>query len=237
MALADERVRDRIEFLSQGAEGLRQFRGHDLYDRLGRLGLTYGQYFRALDTNVTDYCAQEFGIDLSKITVERFFQSDPNAKWLFPDMVREAVVAGLRRKPKYPELIIRDEPVTSTAYDVPFVTESEENEEMRTVSEGAAIPESEIMYGDRVVKLDKKGRGIIASYEAVRRMAGDMDINAGKIAEEGVPIESVGGEIVEAIQRTAAGEPTCSESLGHQEFILTYKNFTPLGPECLPASA
>jgi len=174
MAIADDRVRDRIEFLSQGPDGLRQFRGQELYDRLSQLGLSYGQYFRALGTNVTDYCAQEFGIDLSKITVDRFFQSDPNAKWLFPDMVREAVVAGLKRKPKYPELIIRDEPVTSTAYDVPYVSESEENEELRTVSEGATIPESEIIYGDRVVKLDKKGRGVLASYEAVRRMSVDM---------------------------------------------------------------
>jgi altronate hydrolase len=28
-----------------------------------------------------------------------------------------------------------------------------------------------------------------------------------------------------------------SESLGHQEFILTYKAFDPIGPACLPLSA
>jgi hypothetical protein len=28
--------------------------------------------------------------------------------------------------------------------------------------------------------------------------------------------------------------PTKSEALGHQEFILTYKRFEPLGPACLP---
>ena len=33
---------------------------------------------------------------------------------------------------------------------------------------------------------------------------------------------------------TAAGQPTKSEALGHQEFILTYKTFEPLGPSCLP---
>jgi len=32
----------------------------------------------------------------------------------------------------------------------------------------------------------------------------------------------------------AAGEPTASETLGHQEFALTYKTFEPLGPGCLP---
>ena len=28
--------------------------------------------------------------------------------------------------------------------------------------------------------------------------------------------------------------PTVSERLGHQEFILTYKTFEPIGPACLP---
>jgi hypothetical protein len=174
MALVEDRVRERVSFLSQEPDRLRQLRGQQLYEQLGSLGLSYSQFFRSMDTNVTDYCAQEFGVDIHKITVDRFFQSDPNAKWLFPDLVREAVVAGLKRKPVYPELIIRDETISSTAYDVPFVQETADEEELRKVAEGAAIPESEITYGDRIVRLDKKGRGVIASYEAVRRMSVDM---------------------------------------------------------------
>ncbi|MBM3288939.1 MAG: hypothetical protein FJY92_02185, partial [Candidatus Hydrogenedentes bacterium] len=92
-------VKERVAFLSQEPDRLRGVRGRALYETLGSLGLTHAQYFRALGTNVSDYCAQEFGIDVHKITVDRFFQSDPNAKWLFPDMVREAVVAGLKRRP------------------------------------------------------------------------------------------------------------------------------------------
>jgi len=57
--------------------------------------------------------------------VDRFFQSDPNAKWLFPDMVRDAVLSGMTRKPVYPCLIIRDERVGSTAFDVPYFREDE----------------------------------------------------------------------------------------------------------------
>ncbi|HIJ74647.1 MAG TPA: hypothetical protein HPP83_11155 [Candidatus Hydrogenedentes bacterium] len=174
MAFRDEKVRDRVTFLGQAPEQLRELRGGALYDRLQALGLTHGQFFRALGTNLQEYCAQEFGIDVNKIKVDRFFQSDPNAKWLFPDIVREAVVAGMRRKPVYPELIIRDEFIDGTAYDVPYVTESAAEEELRGVAEGASIPESELTYGDRIVKLDKKGRGVIASYEVIRRMSVDM---------------------------------------------------------------
>ncbi|MBX7259071.1 MAG: phage major capsid protein [Candidatus Hydrogenedentes bacterium] len=174
MPYRDDTVRERIAFLSQEPDRLRQVRGRDLYDQLGTLGLTHTQFFRALGVNVADYCAQEFGIDVGRITVDRFFQSDPNAKWLFPDIVREAVIAGLKHKPVYPELIVHDEHVSGTAYDVPYVAESSVEEEMRTVAEGAAIPESEITYGDRIVRLDKKGRGVIASYEVIRRMSVDM---------------------------------------------------------------
>lgn len=167
-------MRERIAFLGQEPEKLRAVRGHALHETLQQLGLNHGHFFRAVGTNVQDYCAQEFGVDLSRITVERFFGSDPNARWLFPDIVREAVLTGMQRKPVYPELIARDERITGTAYDVPYVQENDEGEELRSLAEGAAIPESEIAYGDRIVRLEKMGRGVIASYEVVRRMSVDM---------------------------------------------------------------
>jgi len=169
-----ERVAERVRLLSQEPEQLRAVKGQGLYEQLRSLGITHNAYFRAADTNLEEYCAEEFGIDLRKITVDRFFQSDPNAKWLFPDIVRDAVVTGMRRKPVYPQLIIRDERIEGTAYDVPYVVEDTEQEELRGVAEGAVIPESEIKYGDRVVRIDKKGRGVVASYEVIRRMSVDM---------------------------------------------------------------
>jgi hypothetical protein len=174
MVYQDGIVKERVKFLGQDAERLRGVRGRELYETLGQLGLTDGQFFRALGTNLQDYCAQEFGVDVNKLTVERFFLSDPNAKWLFPDIVREAVVSGMKRKPVYPSLIVRDEHIEGTAYDIPYVTESEPEEEMRMLAEGSAIPESEISYGDRIVRLRKLGRGVLASYEAIRRMSVDM---------------------------------------------------------------
>ena len=174
MVVCEDRVKERMGFLSQDPTRLKECRGQGLYDQLNSLGLTHSQFFKALGTGADEYCAKEFGVDLSRITVERFFQSDPAAKWLFPDIVRQAILKGIKRKPMFPELIIRDEKIGGTTYDVPFVTESEDDEELRSVAEGAAIPESEIAYGDRMVKLDKKGRGIIASYEVVRRMSVDM---------------------------------------------------------------
>lgn len=174
MSQRDELVKEQVAFLSRAPEQLQALRGRDLYETLSGLDLTHGQYFRALDTTLDDYCAKEFGVDLRRISVERFFHSDANAKWLFPEVVREAVVSGLRQKPRYPELIARDERISGSVYDVPYVNEDPAEEELRQVAEGAAIPESTIRYGDRVVRLDKKGRGVIASYEVIRRMSVDM---------------------------------------------------------------
>lgn len=174
MSHPDHLVKERLQFLQQPADKLRQLRGAGLYDTLNQLGLTHAHVLRALGTNLDDYCAQEFGIDVRNITVERFFGSDPNAKWLFPDIVRDAVLTGMRRKPVYPELIAGDAHINSVAYDLPYVIEDDAEDEMRQVAEGAAIPESEIAYGNRVVRLEKFGRGILASYEVVRRMSIDM---------------------------------------------------------------
>lgn len=170
MSIANTLVKEQVQFLSQSPEKLRQFRGAALHERLGALGLNHGHFFSALGTNVDDYCAQEFGANLRNITVERFFGSDPNAKWLFPDIVSSAVQTGMRRKPIYPQLIAGDEKVAGAVVDMPYVVEDAKETELRKVGEGASIPESKIEAGQRVVRLDKMGRGVIASYEVIRRM-------------------------------------------------------------------
>lgn len=75
---------------------------------------------------------------------------------------------------------------------------------------------------------------ICSNPETFRRLEDDMDINAGRIIDEGASLQDVGNEIFSLIRQVAAGMPTKSEALGHQEFILGYKSFEPLGPSCLP---
>jgi altronate hydrolase len=60
-----------------------------------------------------------------------------------------------------------------------------------------------------------------------------MDVNAGKIFDSNATLEEVSGEIYQKILDTASGKQTVSEALGHQEFVITYKTFEPVGPSCL----
>jgi altronate dehydratase large subunit len=78
---------------------------------------------------------------------------------------------------------------------------------------------------------------ICANPDTFQRLEEDMDINAGEILEGRVTLDQVGADIVALLLETANGRQTKSESLGHQEFILTYKSFSPAGPSCMPAGA
>ena len=66
---------------------------------------------------------------------------------------------------------------------------------------------------------------VCANPETYRRMAEDMDIHAGRILEGEATLDEVGQEIYQRVLAVASGQPTASERLGHQEFILTYKEF------------
>jgi altronate hydrolase len=51
------------------------------------------------------------------------------------------------------------------------------------------------------------------------RMSDNMDINAGTIADGEKSVPEVGREIFDMVLRVASGERTCSERLGHKEFV------------------
>ena len=75
---------------------------------------------------------------------------------------------------------------------------------------------------------------ICANPKTFERMKEDMDINAGAVLQGEATLDQLGNKIFDSILAVASGLPTCSEEMGHQEFMLTYKTFTPMGPGCLP---
>jgi altronate hydrolase len=77
---------------------------------------------------------------------------------------------------------------------------------------------------------------VCANPETYRRMSEDMDVDAGKILEGRASLDEVGQEILDLSLAVARGAQTKSEELGHQEFVLTYKSFEPIGPSCLPSA-
>ena len=140
-----------------------------------------------------------------------------------------------------------DVPVAGGLYLLDVVPDGEARFGFPNISDNAEIAEL-IACGSHLT-LFSTGRGsvvgsalapvikVCANPDTFKRMAGDMDVDAGRILEGRATLDEVGREIYDLILRVANGEPTKSEALGHQEFILTYKSFEPLGPACFPSAA
>lgn len=77
---------------------------------------------------------------------------------------------------------------------------------------------------------------VCGNPETYARLADDMDVNAGAVLTGESTLSDVGKEIFRQTLAVASGAKSRSEELGHQEFILTYKSFDPIGPSCLPVA-
>jgi len=75
---------------------------------------------------------------------------------------------------------------------------------------------------------------VVSNSRVFQRLADDMDVNAGTIADGAETIAAVGDRILAKVVELASGGLSRSEALGHQEFVLAYKTYGPLGPGCLP---
>ncbi|KQW80792.1 UxaA family hydrolase [Brevundimonas sp. Root1279] len=140
-----------------------------------------------------------------------------------------------------------DLPPTGGLYLLDVVPDGEVRFGFPNVSDNAEIVE--LMACGAHLTLFTTGRGsvvgsaispvikVCANPETYRRMSEDMDVDAGRILEGRASLDEVGAEIVDLVEAVAAGQRTCSEAMGHQEFILTYKSFEPIGPACLPGRA
>ena len=140
-----------------------------------------------------------------------------------------------------------DVPPTGGLYLLDVVPDGEPRFGFPNISDNAEIAEL-IACGAHVI-LFTTGRGsvvgsaispvikVCANPNTYRNLSGDMDVDAGRILEGRATLDEVGREVFELTLAVAQGAASKSESLGHQEFILTYKTFEPVGPACLPANA
>jgi altronate dehydratase large subunit len=140
-----------------------------------------------------------------------------------------------------------DVPITGGLYLLDVVPDGEVRFGFPNISDNAEIVEL-IACGSHVI-LFSTGRGsvvgsaispvikVCANPKTYRQLSEDMDVDAGRILEGRATLDEVGREIHDLVLRVANGEQTKSEALLHQEFVLTYKSFDPLGPACFPSAA
>lgn len=99
--------------------------------------------------------------------VDKFFKTSDSAV-LFPEYVSRAVRQGLEQADILPGIVASTTVIDGMDYRSISSVPTEDEKELKVVGEGAFIPETSIRTKENLVKLRKRGRSLVASYEAIR---------------------------------------------------------------------
>ena len=99
--------------------------------------------------------------------VEKFFHTTESSV-LFPEFVSRVVRQGLEEGGILPDITATVTRFDGMDYRSIASEPTEEEKKLLAVEEGAAIPETAVRTRENLVKLQKRGRMLVASYEAIR---------------------------------------------------------------------
>ena len=99
--------------------------------------------------------------------VEKFFKTSDSAA-LFPEYVARAVRQGMEENDALTSIIASKTNIDGMDYRTITSIPGEEDKSLAPVAEGAQIPQTLIKTQENLVRLQKRGRLLVASYEALR---------------------------------------------------------------------
>ena len=99
--------------------------------------------------------------------VEKFFRTS-DAAVLFPEYIARSVRQGMDESNLIPSITAATTNFDGMDYRSIATQAGGEEKELRAVDEGAAIPSTTIKVQANLIKLHKRGRMLVASYESVR---------------------------------------------------------------------
>ena len=105
--------------------------------------------------------------------VEKFFSTSQSAV-LFPEYIARTVRQGMEEADILPSITATVTKIDGMDYRSITSVPDAEDKKLRRVEEGAVIPATTIKTQDNLVKLHKRGRMLVASYEAVRYQKLDL---------------------------------------------------------------
>ncbi len=99
--------------------------------------------------------------------VEKFFANTESAV-LFPEFVSRAVRQGMQEENILPAITATVTNFNGMDYRSIKSDTDDKDKSLRVVAEGAMLPETTVKAQNNLVKLNKRGRLLVASYEAIR---------------------------------------------------------------------
>ncbi len=99
--------------------------------------------------------------------VEKFFAT-MDGSVLFPEYISRAVRTGMEETNILPKITATTTTINALDYRSVYSIPEETDKELARVSEGSIIPATEVKVKENLVQLNKRGRMLVASYEAIR---------------------------------------------------------------------
>ena len=99
--------------------------------------------------------------------VEKFFRTTESAV-LFPEFVSRVVRQGMEEDNVLPSITATTTQFDGMDYRSIYSVASEDEKILKRVEEGAQLPQTSVRTQSNLVKLHKRGRMLVASYEAIR---------------------------------------------------------------------
>ena len=170
--------------------------------------------------------------------VEKFFRTMDSAV-LFPEYIARTVRQGMEENDILPAITATTTIIDAMDYRSIYSNPTDDDKELKDVEEGATIPETEVKTKEHLVKLSKRGRMLVASYEALRFQKLDLfgvmlrqigaHIQKQQLADAvKVLIEGDGNDNA-AVQYTIGTEPVSGTkgTLGYDQLVEFWGQFDP----------
>ncbi len=100
-------------------------------------------------------------------SVEKFFATMDSAV-LFPEYIARTVRQGMEENDILPQIVATTTHIDAMDYRSIYSVPEDDDKALKDVAEGATIPETQVKTKEHLVSLTKRGRMLIASYEALR---------------------------------------------------------------------
>ncbi len=100
-------------------------------------------------------------------TVDKFFATSSSAA-LFPEYISRAVRQGMEQADVLSDIVATTTMIEGMDYRSITSVPTEDEKSLKVVMEGTSIPQTTVRTQDNLVKLHKRGRMLVSSYEAIR---------------------------------------------------------------------
>ena len=105
--------------------------------------------------------------------VEKFFRTMDSAV-LFPEYIARTVRQGMEENDILPNIVATTTVIDGMDYRSVYSEAGDEEKELKDLLEGTAIPQTQVKTKEHLIQLHKRGRMLVASYEAIRNQKLDL---------------------------------------------------------------